>query len=142
MCYTVEEAGLIDGMIQSYFAPQSVSEQVRLPLKGYSGVDRQEFQFPQQGVRSLPNAEEKINQLGIQIVVNIQPLRVWRQAEEHGTAAAKRLQILRNIVGKYLTNIWDKFFLSTDPWDERPSDVAHPPVPPSRKSPVPVPIHE
>lgn len=30
MCYTVEEAGLIDGMIQSYFAPQSVSEQVRL----------------------------------------------------------------------------------------------------------------
>lgn len=30
MCYTVEEAGLIDGMIQSYFAPRSVSEQVRL----------------------------------------------------------------------------------------------------------------
>lgn len=30
MCYTAEEAGLIDGVIQSYFAPRSVSEQVRL----------------------------------------------------------------------------------------------------------------
>lgn len=30
MYYTEEEAGLIDGVIQSYFAPQSVSEQVRL----------------------------------------------------------------------------------------------------------------
>lgn len=29
MCYTAEEAGLITGIIQSYFAPQSVSEQLR-----------------------------------------------------------------------------------------------------------------
>lgn len=30
MCYTEEEVGLIDGMIRSYFAPQSVSEQLRM----------------------------------------------------------------------------------------------------------------
>ena len=29
MCYTAEETGLITGIIQSYFAPQSVSEQLR-----------------------------------------------------------------------------------------------------------------
>ena len=29
MCYTAEETGLITGIIQSYFAPQSVSEQIR-----------------------------------------------------------------------------------------------------------------
>ena len=29
MCYTEEEAWLIDGVIQSYFAPQSVSVQIR-----------------------------------------------------------------------------------------------------------------
>lgn len=29
MCYTEEEAWLIDGVIQSYFAPQSVSAQIR-----------------------------------------------------------------------------------------------------------------
>lgn len=30
MCYTEEEACLISGVIQSYFAPQSVSEQLRM----------------------------------------------------------------------------------------------------------------
>lgn len=30
MRYTEEEAGLIDGVIQSYFAPESVSEQIRV----------------------------------------------------------------------------------------------------------------
>lgn len=30
MYYTEEETGLIDGVIQSYFAPRSISEQVRL----------------------------------------------------------------------------------------------------------------
>ena len=29
MCYTEEEAGLIDGVLLSYFAPRSVSEPVR-----------------------------------------------------------------------------------------------------------------
>ena len=30
MCFTAEETALIDGIIVSYFAPQSVSEPIRL----------------------------------------------------------------------------------------------------------------
>ena len=30
MCFTAEETALIDGIIVSYFAPQSVSEHIRL----------------------------------------------------------------------------------------------------------------
>ena len=52
MCHTEEEVGLIDGMRRSYFAPQSISEQVRLRywkthqhLSGSTGIVDFKFEY-------------------------------------------------------------------------------------------------
>ena len=52
MCHTEAEVGLIDGMRRSYFAPQSISEQVRLRywkthqhLSGSTGIVDFKFEY-------------------------------------------------------------------------------------------------
>ena len=52
MCHTEEEVGLIDGMRRSYFAPQSINEQVRLRywkthqhLSGSTGIVDFKFEY-------------------------------------------------------------------------------------------------
>ena len=55
MCYTAEEAGLIDGVIQSYFAPRSVSEQVRLRYRE-TLWHLQEEQIDQSDLLNIRNA--------------------------------------------------------------------------------------
>ena len=99
---------------------------VAVILEELAAVDGQESQFPQQNIGAFFDAREQVHQLGIQVVINVQSVWVWRQSQQHRAAAAEWFHILRQLGREKLQDVRCDLLLAADPGKGRLSHVRPP----------------
>ena len=116
-----------------------VHQEIAVIFKCRAGLDGQEFQFPHQHIRAFLDAGEEVDQIGIQIIVDIQPIWVRRQGQQHGGASAERLSVLVKLWREDRNDTGSVSFLVPHPCDRRLNHTAPPHA--HRSIPAPAPVH-
>ena len=74
----------------------------------------------------IPNANHKVDEIRIEVVVDVKPGGALGEAQKNGSTAAKGFDVGIELWGEDLENIGGQLFFAAHPWEEWTGNSDHP----------------